>query len=102
MKGRDTFLVAAVVAALLGVTWPFIRPKTESERAIAAIRELGGTVGVDEQSPGRLVVAVSFLGERSLPDAALVHVKGLTQLRRLDLTATPITDAGLVHLGGLT
>ena len=33
-----------------------------------------------------------------LSDADLVRLKGLRHLRRLDLTYTPITDAGLVHL----
>ena len=36
-------------------------------------------------------------------DAGLVHIKGLTTLERLDLNAcTQITDAGLVHLEKMT
>ncbi len=38
----------------------------------------------------------------SAVDADLVHLKGLTQLKRLDLEGTQVTDAGLVHLKGLT
>jgi Leucine-rich repeat (LRR) protein len=31
----------------------------------------------------------------------LEHIKGLTQLRTLDLSRTEVTDAGLEHLKGL-
>jgi Leucine-rich repeat (LRR) protein len=37
-----------------------------------------------------------------LTDAGLVHLKGLTSLQRLTLSGTKVTDAGLVHLKGLT
>ena len=37
-----------------------------------------------------------------MTDAGLVHLKGLTQLQWLDLAETKVTDAGLVHLKGLT
>ncbi len=39
---------------------------------------------------------------RDITDAGIVHLKGLTNLTRLDLAHTKITDAGLVHLNGLT
>jgi hypothetical protein len=35
-------------------------------------------------------------------DAGLEHIKGLTQLRTLDLTQTKVTGTGLEHLKGLT
>jgi len=35
-------------------------------------------------------------------DAGLVHLKELTKLEKLNLVVTQITDAGLVHLKGLT
>ena len=35
-------------------------------------------------------------------DAGLVHLKGLTDLQTLDLSETKATDAGLEHLKGLT
>ena len=37
-----------------------------------------------------------------MSDAGLVHLKGLTNLGVLRLKDTNVTDAGLVHLGGLT
>ena len=38
----------------------------------------------------------------NVTDAGLVQLKGLTNLRELDLSFTRVTDAGLVHLKGLT
>ena len=35
-------------------------------------------------------------------DADMEHLKGMTNLRKLDLKFTDVTDAGLVHLKGLT
>ena len=37
-----------------------------------------------------------------MTDAGLVHLKGLTNLQSLDLDSTKVTDAGLEHLKGLT
>ena len=37
-----------------------------------------------------------------MTDAGLEHLKGLTQLRELNLNDTQVTDAGLEHLKGLT
>ena len=37
-----------------------------------------------------------------MTDAGLVHLKGLTRLVHLHLTNTQVTDAGLVHLKDLT
>ena len=37
-----------------------------------------------------------------ITDAGLVHIKGLTKLQTLDLRGTRITDAGLLHLKAMT
>ena len=42
-----------------------------------------------------------FLTGTKVTDAGLVHLKGLTNLSRLGLESTQITDAGLTHLGRL-
>ena len=42
------------------------------------------------------------LWNTQITDAGLVHLEGLTSLRTLHLYNTQITDAGLVHLQGLT
>jgi Leucine-rich repeat (LRR) protein len=38
---------------------------------------------------------------RSITDAALEHLEGLTNLEELDLSGTNVTDAGLQHIKGL-
>jgi Leucine-rich repeat (LRR) protein len=38
------------------------------------------------------------LNRNKITDAGLVHLKGLTSLQFLDLSHTQITDTGLVHL----
>jgi hypothetical protein len=42
------------------------------------------------------------LSGTKVTDAGLVHLSGLTNLERLNLSGTNVTDAGLVHLKGLT
>ena len=76
-------------------------PKLSQEEAIAAIKELGGKVKVDENNA---LEQISFPSSRNmLTDAGLVHLKGLAGLKTLGFFRTPqITDAGLVHLKGLT
>jgi len=48
------------------------------------------------------VVCVNFGYRDRVDDVVLEHVKGLTTLKTLDLSYTPITDVGLEHLKGLT
>ena len=79
-------------------------PKAEEAKAIAEIEKLGGRVTRDEESPGRPVVAVDFCDwESSMKacDAAMRHLKGLTKLRKLNLSGTRVTDNGLLNLKGL-
>lgn len=45
---------------------------------------------------------LSLWGCTKITNAGLIHLKGLTNLKLLTLTHTSITDAGLVHLKGLT
>ena len=42
------------------------------------------------------------LNDTQVTDAGLVHLTGMTKMVSLHLDGTPITDAGLVHLKGLT
>ena len=70
------------------------------EKAIAAIEALGGAAEIDENGT---VVRVGFYEGTKVTDAGLVHLKGLTSLQYLGISDnTKITDAGLVHLKGLT
>jgi len=75
--------------------------KESQDAAVAAIRKLGGNVRFDEKSPGKPLVSVD-LSDTKVSDAGLVHLKGLTKLQSLSLISTKVTDAGLVHLKGLT
>ena len=85
--------------------------------AVKAIEELGGMVYCEpasggmirnrsglgrEVAGGRLVWGRSGYRETQVTDAGLVHLRGLTQLRLLYLNNTQVTDAGLAHLRGLT
>jgi hypothetical protein len=51
---------------------------------------------------GRLTQLDVLISSASLSDAGLVHLQGLTKLELLDISGTKITDARLVHLKGLT
>ena len=110
------WLVGILLAALAGVLLAIV---IDSKRDPIAIlerhggkierNEQGEVVGVDlrgaSMSPtGQKLLHLIGLGEQrlSLSDAALVHLKGLTNLQTLNLHGTKITDAGLVHLKGLT
>ncbi|MEX2560720.1 MAG: hypothetical protein WD403_12440 [Pirellulales bacterium] len=45
---------------------------------------------------------LSLSGCAKVSDAGLVHLQGLTQLTELHLEGASLSDAGLVHLQGLT
>ena len=77
------------------------KPNALQDAAIAAIRKMGGRVTIHTKSPDRPVTRVT-LRHTQVSDAGLVHLKGLTSLQRLGLGDTQVSDAGLVHLKGLT
>ena len=66
--------------------------------AIAEIRNLGGLVERDDTGSA---IAV-FLSFTEVTDAELVHLKGLTNLKELELRDTQVTGEGFKHLKGLT
>ena len=68
--------------------------------AVAAIRKLGGKVTFDKKNPGK-PLRVTLRGSK-VTDAGLVHLKGLTNLNFLGISGARVTDSGLVHLKGLT
>jgi hypothetical protein len=75
--------------------------KILQDAAVAAIKELGGEVTFDEKIPSRPLIGVD-LRDSKTTDAGLVHLKGLTSLQILDLRKTKVTDDGLEHLKELT
>jgi hypothetical protein len=118
-------LILIVVA--LGAGWGWIVRQAHIQRdAVAAIRKAGGAVSYNwEWEYGRLfpggepwapswlgdLIGVDFFGHvtrvylegTSGPaDTVLAKVGRLNQLQRLFLNGASVTDAGLVHLKGLT
>ena len=78
--------------------------QTDPEEAVAAIEKLGGTVTIDEKSPGRPVVEAD-LTSTHVTDAELERLVGLRQLANLQtlcLTNTGVTDGALAHCRRLT
>lgn len=73
----------------------------DESAAISEIKKLGGWVNRDDTTPGRPVMEIGLRGHLAT-DSALQHLKGFTQLERVQLVSARITDAGLKHLTGLT
>ncbi|MEC9349856.1 MAG: leucine-rich repeat domain-containing protein, partial [Planctomycetota bacterium] len=73
-------------------------PSSPQEKAIAAIKKLGGYLKTDENKD---VTHVGFSGTQ-VTDADLADLGVLKKLVGLDLNWTKVTDAGLKHLKGLT
>ena len=114
---RTLLVLVTVLCVWLAVTANRARKQRE---AVAAIEAVGGVVYYEYQTksgqkpPGPKwlreligdeyfvsVVLVDF-NETQVTDAGLMHLKGLTKLELLYLNRTQITDAGLEHLKGLT
>jgi internalin A len=69
----------------------------DKSNAITAIKLLDGKVTLDEKKPGKPVISVN-LSSIEGTDAGLVHLKGLTELQTLWLNETNATDAGVKKL----
>jgi hypothetical protein len=114
-------LLALMLAFGAGFGWfaHQVQRAREQGEAGKALKELGGMVAYQPASGGMTRTAVAwvgkFLGEdlsvevravslwgTPVTDAGLEHLRGLTQLQVLSLDGTPVTNAGLEHLRGLT
>lgn len=85
----------AVTVLLLGAT-ATLADEAE-DRAVAAVKKLGGEVFRDMKAPGKPVVGVSLYSTK-VKGADLKELAALKGLQRLDLTFTKLTDAGLKGL----
>ena len=65
-----------------------------------AVAALGLGAKIERNQQGE-VVEVDLNGTQ-VTDAGLVHLKGMTKLKELGLEGTGVTDAGVMHLKGLT
>ena len=95
------FVGILVVAPHVVAEDKVVKRSDAEKKAIAAIKKLGGKVTFAERKPGKPVIGVSLFNTK-ITNAGLVHLEGLTKLQTLDLQNTKVTDAGLVHLKGLT
>ena len=64
--------------------------------SVARLEDKGAKITKNEQGE---IVEVD-LYHKKISDAGLADIKGLTNLKVLNLGFTQVTDAGLVHLGG--
>src|SRR5262249_12689304 len=87
---------AALVLALAAVS---IRADEAEDKAVEAIRKVGGRITRDEKAKGEPIVGVDF-DNTGIRDVALKHLAGFKQLRELYLSGTEVTDAGLKELAG--
>jgi hypothetical protein len=116
-------LLLLVLLVSLGMSWVAVKIERgrQQKEAVEEIEKLGGLVAYDYQQVYRsvgpsgpvwlrnwlgkdlfaTVVEVRFTSA-SGTDAELEHLKGMTQLQKLDLHGTQVTDAGLEHLEGMT
>ena len=75
-----------------------MNPEETQQQAVAALEALGAEIGVDNE--GNVVSVLACRTE--ITDEEVHLLSGLTKLEHLDIRGTQITDAGLVHLIGLT
>ena len=116
---RTLMVLMLVLGCGLGWLASKIIRAREQREAVKAIEELGGRVDWKPASGGITRTAAAWVGKlmggdwsvdvgavyltgTPVTDAGLEHLRGLTQLRFLSLDSTPVTDAGLEHLRGLT
>jgi len=73
----------------------------DDPKAVAALEKLGATIQRDDKAPGKPVSSVHFF-QKAIKNDDLVHLKGVPDLKRLELIGTGVTDDGLAHIKGLT
>ena len=97
MKTLAMFLMVVLLVGYSGSNDAQGQTSKESQAAaVAAIKKLGGRVTFDEKNPGKPLRVI--LRGSKVTDAGLVHLKGLTKLGTLNLTDTKVTAAGVKDL----
>jgi hypothetical protein len=107
-------LMLVMLFTSLGMSWFAVRMKRarEQKAAVEEIRKLGGLVAYEYHGPAWLQssLGVDFFGtvcgvslvRSPVTDAGLERLKGLTQLQMLTLEGPQITDGGLENLEGMS
>ena len=67
----------------------------EEKESVAELEKLGA---IFFQHPQGEIVEVDLSNKKDLTDAGLVHIKGLTKLGNLDLSFSQVTRAGVAEL----
>ena len=116
---RTLLVLMLALGCVCGWLASKIKRAREQREAVKAIEELGGRVDWKPASGGMIRTAAAWVGKlmgedwsvdvgavyltgTPVTDAGLEHLRGLTQLQLLSLDSTRVTDAGLAHLRGLT
>jgi len=114
---RTMMVLMVVFGAGFGWLGMMVKRARAQRDAAKAIEELGGHVQWNPPSSGmvrnvmdsvgtllgeNLSGDVVAIGNWRATDAGLLHLRGLTQLRILLLNDTQVTDTGLEQVGGLT
>ena len=73
----------------------------EREKSVEKLLSLGGRLERDEHSPDKPVVFADLGCRREVTDSVLACLRGLTGLRWLNLENTVVSDTGIEHLRGL-
>jgi hypothetical protein len=115
---RTLLVLVVVLGCVCGWLASKIIRAREQREAVKAIEELGGRVDWKPASGGMIRTAAAWVGKlmggdwsvdvaavyltgTPVTDAGLEHLRGLTQLTGLNLSSTRVTDAGLERLRGL-
>jgi hypothetical protein len=92
-----------VTFGVLLAAGPVLRAEEGREQAIAMLKQVGGSYTTDDEAPGKPIVGVKLSGCRRFVDGHLAAIKGLSELKKLDLTfLNALTDGALDHIKGLT
>ncbi|MBI83284.1 MAG: hypothetical protein CMJ81_08825 [Planctomycetaceae bacterium] len=89
-------LPAALLIGIVGCGLRGHRPVGQDADAVAALEELG--VDFHWNSRGELADGYLRLDGTRITDAGLVHLRGLTNLQWLGLRYTKVTPAGIARL----
>ena len=97
---RYSIVITIGTLLLAGPPAPAQESTAERDRALVVVKKVGGSHQADATLPGQPIVKVDLSGTPAT-DADVANLKGLTQVRALNLNLTRITDEGLVHLRGM-